>query len=532
MAGDATYTATFLESPRKYEITWVDGNGDTLKTEQVGYGSTPAYNWDIPTKTATAQYTYTFNNTWIPAIVSVVGDATYTAQFDSAVNKYNITFVDEDGTVLKAATAYDYGTAAADITKPADPTKAKDAQYTYTFAGWSPAVSAVTCEVAADCNKTYTATYTPHIRSYTITWKDGDGETLKTDTVEYGQTPSYNWDTPTKTATAQYTYTFNNTWIPAIVSVVGDATYTAQFDHSTRTYTVTWNNRDGTNLETDQNVPYAAYPHYDWSIPHKQGDATHSYRFNWWTKLVEDTPVSVDPTTDPVLWDVTYTADFEEYNGYIVYFDANEWEPVESMEHEGQWARNITLPSTTREWYTFAGWKLWGEGEALPAWSPYSITQNVTFVAQWTPITYTISYYDTDGTTPLVIQNATGSYTIEDAFTIPNPTNKPWYTFAGWREYTQSQAGAQWIEERPWVVYYNISGLSFLQWNKWNRKYVAQWTEKTYSVIWLDEDLQIIHISNVTQWTIAGNITDKPANPTKAQTAQYTYAFAGWTADG
>ena len=277
VAGDATYTATFLESPRKYEITWVDGNGDTLKTEQVGYGSTPAYNWDIPTKTATAQYTYTFNNTWIPAIVSVVGDATYTAQFDSAVNKYNITFVDEDGTVLKAATAYDYGTAAADITKPADPTKAKDAQYTYTFAGWSPAVSAVTCEVAADCNKTYTATYTPHIRSYTITWKDGDGETLKTDTVEYGQTPSYNWDTPTKTATAQYTYTFNNTWIPAIVSVVGDATYTAQFDHSTRTYTVTWNNRDGTNLETDQNVPYAAYPHYDWSIPHKQGDATHSY---------------------------------------------------------------------------------------------------------------------------------------------------------------------------------------------------------------------------------------------------------------
>ena len=65
-----------------------------------------------------------------------MGDATYTAQFDSAVNKYNITFVDEDGTVLKAATAYDYGTAAADITKPADPTKPATSAHTYTFAGW------------------------------------------------------------------------------------------------------------------------------------------------------------------------------------------------------------------------------------------------------------------------------------------------------------------------------------------------------------------------------------------------------------
>ena len=95
----------------------------------------------------------------------------------------------------------------------ATPTKAQDAQYTYTFAGWSPAVSAVQGDV------TYTATYTPHLRSYTITWKDGNGDTLKTDTVAYGQTPSYSGTTPTKAATAQYTYTFNNTWSPAITSV-------------------------------------------------------------------------------------------------------------------------------------------------------------------------------------------------------------------------------------------------------------------------------------------------------------------------
>ena len=66
--------------------------------------------------------------------------------------------------------------------------------------------------------------------TFTITWKDGDGKTLKTEQVASGETPVYSGDTPTKTATEQYTYTFNNTWSPEIVPVTADATYTAQFD--------------------------------------------------------------------------------------------------------------------------------------------------------------------------------------------------------------------------------------------------------------------------------------------------------------
>ena len=39
-------------------------------------------------------------------------------------------------------------------------------------------------------------------KTFTITWKDGNGGTLKTDTVTYGNTPSYTGAEPTKTATA------------------------------------------------------------------------------------------------------------------------------------------------------------------------------------------------------------------------------------------------------------------------------------------------------------------------------------------
>lgn len=91
-----------------------------------------------------------------------------------------MTFVDEDGTtVLKEATEYVYGTAAADIVKPEDPSKTDTAQYTYTFAGWTPEV------VAVNGDATYTATYTPTLRSYTITWKNDDGSVIDTTTVEY-----------------------------------------------------------------------------------------------------------------------------------------------------------------------------------------------------------------------------------------------------------------------------------------------------------------------------------------------------------
>ena len=83
-----TYTAQFDSEVNKYTVTWLDGDGKTLKTEQVAYGETPAYTGDTPTKAATAQYSYTFKG-W-GTITAVTGNATYTAQFDSEVNKYTV----------------------------------------------------------------------------------------------------------------------------------------------------------------------------------------------------------------------------------------------------------------------------------------------------------------------------------------------------------------------------------------------------------------------------------------------------------
>ncbi len=93
--------------------------------------------------------------------IEVTMDRARTIGATFAIDQYTVKFVDEDGTGLSSA-SYGYGTAAADIVKPADPTKDADAQFTYTFNGWSPAVTDVTGDA------TYTATYSSTVNKYDV----------------------------------------------------------------------------------------------------------------------------------------------------------------------------------------------------------------------------------------------------------------------------------------------------------------------------------------------------------------------------
>ena len=113
---------------------------------------------------------------------------------------------------------YEYG---ATPVLPADPQKTGDAQYSYTFAGWSPHVVTVTKDAI------YKATYNATLNKYTITFMSDDS-ILSANLWEYGSMPVYSKGIPTKEEDENYTYTFDK-WTPDIVSVVGDATYTATY---------------------------------------------------------------------------------------------------------------------------------------------------------------------------------------------------------------------------------------------------------------------------------------------------------------
>ena len=216
VTGTATYTATYNQTLRSYTITWQDENGVELSHETVKYGVVPTH--AALTKAADAQYTYTWKG-WNTTPVAVTGDATYKSLgFTANLRSYTITWQDENGVELSHETV-NYGV----VPTHADLTKDADAQYTYTWKGWN------TTPVAVTGDATYKSLgFTANLRSYTITFQNEDGAELQKSDVEYGATPTYNGATPTKTATAEYTYTFEG-WTPAIVAVTGDATYTATY---------------------------------------------------------------------------------------------------------------------------------------------------------------------------------------------------------------------------------------------------------------------------------------------------------------
>ena len=286
VTGPATYTAQFSSTVNEYTISWdTDGNGTVDDTTTVAYGTIPTH--ADGSKAADAQYAYSFTG-WDTTPVAVTGPATYTAQFSSTVNKYTVTFEDDDHTEISSAD-YDYGTAAADIVKPSNPTKAATAQYTYEFSGWSPTVANVTGDA------TYTATYSSTVNEYTITWSIDGTDT--TETLAYGATPSH--ADPTKASSATTVYTFTG-WNPAIGTVSGDQTYTAQFSQTVRSYTVTFENYDGTQLQS-ASVEYGQTPVYGGETPTKPATSEYTYTFSGWS-----------PEVAAVSGEQTYVAQFSE----------------------------------------------------------------------------------------------------------------------------------------------------------------------------------------------------------------------------
>ena len=299
VTSDVNYTATYKASPRIYIIMWLNYDSSYLTHTYVGYGSTPVYPNEAPepTKPSDDYASYTFNG-WEPAVHEVTGNETYVAQYTTVKEKFKVTWLDWDGSILEfddrvpkdSIPIYDGDT----------PTRPASAQYTYTFTGWLSNLNAVTDATPVTNDVTYTAIYNSVVNKYTVLWADYNGVVLETDSeMPYGTVPAYDGDTPTRPASAQYTYTFTG-WDREVSEVTGDTTYFAQYSSTVNKYEVRWM-LDGTTVLKTETLEYGQMPEYEGVPPIKTEPADMKHTWTGWY-----------PAVTAVTGDATYTATFED----------------------------------------------------------------------------------------------------------------------------------------------------------------------------------------------------------------------------
>ena len=212
VTGDVTYTAQFERKDRMYMVTWKNEDGNTIETDYCKMGQTPEC-FNAPDMTG---------KEWNPAVGAVTGDQTYTLQTKVVKSNYTITWKNWDGTTLQTTTPA-ANTAAAVVLAgytAGTPTKPALADIAFEFAGWTPMV------VDANADAIYTATFTEHLITYTITWKNYDGTTLLVQDVTPNTVPQYTGATPVH---ADDSYGFIG-WSPTVVAATENKEYVAQFE--------------------------------------------------------------------------------------------------------------------------------------------------------------------------------------------------------------------------------------------------------------------------------------------------------------
>ncbi len=249
--------------------------------------------------------------------------------------------------------------------------------------------------------------------------------------------------------------------------------------------TISWN-IDGTVSTTTQIVGNAlTLP----TTPTKTG-----YTFAGWftqssggTQVTESTVVSSTDTTYYAQWTaneypITFYVDGEVYDTRTQTYGQNRDFPTDP----------------TKAGYTFKGW--FAPGTTTPKYSTtgtWKTTSVAELEAQWTANTYTITWYNGDGTTQ------TTSQTYGANLNLPADATRTGYTFDGW---FKSEIGNDQVTSS---TVYNTAGSS---------SYYAHHTANQYPIkFYVDGTLYD------TRTQTYGQERDFPTNPTKTG-----YTFKGW----
>lgn len=522
VTGNVTYYAHWTATKRSYTATFNGNGGSTPSPSSI----TKEYNAALGTLPTCSRTGYTFlgwytassGGTKISTTTVVTKDITYYAQW--SINSYTLTFNPNGGTVTPTSKDLEYNSAYGTLPTP---TRASDAQYTYTFAGWYTAatggtqVTAATKMAAKDT--TVYAHWASNTRSYTVSYQTTYGTLNRTSqSVAYNSKGSCTLTMPDNTA--EFTYTFVGWYTAAngggtkvgseltleTPAIKGTVTYYAYVTRSTKSYTHTFSANGGGTVN-----PATITKAYNTALGTLPTVSRTGYTFVGWFDTSAASGGTQATTTTKVTGTKTWYARWS-INSYTFTFDKNGGNTPSATAITKEYNTAVgTLPTCTRNadntyTYAFAGWfDTSASSGGTQLTTTTKVISNKTWYARWTPTykNYTVTW-DGNGGTP---SKSSSSFHYNDALgTLPTAT-RTGYTFKGW---STSKTGTVNVSTTTKVTA--------------NVTYYAVWTINSYT------------------WTFDANggtgDTTKTLNynatlstlPTasRASTAANNYTFAGW----
>ena len=491
--GDQIYVAQFAETAKKYRITFVDEDGEkVLHWTQLVYDAMPSY--DGPATSGfnkqDAEWNYTFTG-WTPATFSQVkGPQTYTATYTTSKRSYTISFDSNGGSAVSSITN-EWGSA---VTAPADPTREG-----YTFNAWDPAVPGVMPTENMECVAQW------NVVTYNLTYEGLNGATNSNPATYTVETPTITLADPG----AREGYTFSG-WTCGGSSITqialgstGDKVIAANF--VTNTYQVSFAAGDGSGAAmANQNFTYGETKALS-ANTYTGPAATITYDYNGATGGNSPASETVNATFANWTDGVNSYDDEEEVSNLTATNGA-----TVALTAEWDWTESIFLPTPTRTGYTFSAWEgeIGGMHLSQDAGDEFFVDESGTLTAQWTALTYYLTYEGLNGAT----NTNPATYTIETAtITLADPGTREGYTFSGWT------CGGSPITQ----IVVGSTG---------DKTITANWTLNAVTILWKSEDG-----STTLETDEQVNIGDTPSfdgeTPVKDATAQYTYTFDGWAAE-
>ena len=301
---------------------------------------------------------------------------------------------------------------------------------------------------------------------------------LESKSYQHGSIVTYGGVAPTLASTAQYTYTFKG-WDVEPTNAVEDFDYHAVYDSTVRSYTITFNNTDGSEIE-NATFEYGKMPSCT-KTPTREATVEWKYSHKGWK-----------PALDYVTEAATYMAIYDSSKvEYKVTFLNGTTVIDEQMVPYGDAA--VAPTNVTREGYKFVGWNT----------SFAAVTGALTVKALFEElIIRTVNVVGDDG-------DKIVDATVEDGgkYILPEAPKKEGYTFDAYYD----------GDKKLGIAGDEVSVTA-------NITIIARYILRSYVITFNNYDGSKIESASFEY----GKMPSCTKTPTRAATAEWTYSHKGW----